>query len=159
MKDGAIVANVVSTYCLTSYLYYTQRIMKHLLKHLATLLSVVVMVSAMSACSDDKDEPEPTLNERLVGTWVMTADEDTQISLILVFNKDQTGSLSTPPINSPSRFIFSQNFNWNTGTTANGFNYIEILKTGGDEILEDGKYELSLIGDALSFGGKRFVRG
>ncbi len=134
--------------------------MKHFIKHFSSIVAVLLMTFTFAACSDDDkkdDEPETpkTLNEQLVGTWQETNLDSDESPYILVFYANQTGSVSYTPT---GRVTYSEDFKWDTGSDSDGFNYVEILKTSGDDLIKDGYYPLSLIGDDLSFGGLRFVR-
>lgn len=129
------------------------------------MIAVLFMSMSFAACSDDdKDEPGngSSLNKRLVGTWIETNLEEDDSPYTLVLRSNQTGMLSYTVDSNSSKsrvsITVTQNFSWNAGTNASGFSYVEILTTGGDNILDDDTYTLSLIGDDLSFGGLRFKR-
>lgn len=145
--------------------------MKHFAKYVSMLVTVMLLAVSFVSCGggdDDDDEPNPgpngttlTLNEQLVGYWTETNLEDGETPYILILNANQTGTISfTVSSNAPSRVSLSmtQSFKWTAGTGANGLNFMTILTTGGDMIIEDGNYTLSVIGDDLSLGGLRFKR-
>jgi len=138
--------------------------MKFYLRKISLIACAIFMAVSFVACGDDdneKEEPEipQTLEQKLVGTWIETNLDGDEPPIKLVFNANQTGSLSfTIDDETRMTLVVTQDFKWTANTDANNNAYVEILTTGGDEILEDGKYTCSVIGDDLSFGGIRFKR-
>lgn len=117
---------------------------------------------------DDKDEPKPDVQQQasLVGTWVRTYSE-TEDGLIykfedkLVFNSDGTG-YNTETTSISNRAGVSQtetdNFLWNESTTADNIRYVEIIHTGGDKIIDNGRFTFTLIGNKLNIFGVVYNR-
>ena len=136
---------------------HVQSIMKTLRKSALLLVAMFVALFATSCGGDDDDEPEvpQTLEEKVLGSWVEINLDDDEPPFYLTLSAGQTGTLS---FTSESRATFTQRFSWEVGTGSNGLNFISILTTGGDKILDDGHYTLTIIGDNLEFGGLRFRR-
>lgn len=130
-----------------------------------TLMFVVTFSICLTACGDEDDDepsiPTKTLNERLVGNWTEIKLDAGEPPYLLSFRSNQSGTISYV-ISDDSRasvtITVSQEFKWNAVENPSATDYIQILTTSGDPILEDGKYTLTLIDDELRFSGLRFRR-
>lgn len=120
------------------------------------------MTCFTSCGDDDEDEPDPVTEETvdpLIGTWI---EDDDEIPYTLVFSENSRGSVQfeISGDNAPARatIVVRQSFQWSKGVSADGVTYVNILTTSGDEILEDGRYSYTIIGNSMMFGGLRFTR-
>ncbi len=137
------------------------------LKHLFALFVCVMVAACFTACSDDEPEnnegqeqeqPQPIEKDPLIGTWI---EDDSDVPYTLILNENGQGSISAAITeNAPSRVVLTitQNFQWTKGVTADGITYVNILTISGDEILDDGRYSYTIMGNIMSFGGLRFTR-
>ena len=131
-------------------------------KNSLTALLMLFAVVSLASCSKD-DPPDVggnTTNTSLIGTWVEAIENEDEYPFILVFNSNNTGEISyTYELYTTRASVRrEQSFNWSVNKNANGFDYINIIKIAGDDILEDGPYGYTVVNNTLSFGGKRFLR-
>lgn len=120
----------------------------------ATMLFVTAAMAP--SCSKEDAEPEKVIEEvnPLIGTWV---EDDSSVPYILTLNQDNSGSIEFSSATRAS-IAFYQYFRWSQGVASTGVTYVNILTTSGDEILSDGRYEYTVIGNKMEFGGLRFTR-
>lgn len=114
---------------------------------------------------DDDDDPTPTQTS-LVGTWTRTYTE-TEDGLTysfedrLVFNADGTGYNSeTESISSRAGISSTETdyFMWKEGVSADNIRYVEIIHTGGDEIIGNGRFTFTLISNKLNLFGVTYTK-
>lgn len=131
--------------------------MKHF-KHLLMLMAMLFAAVSFTACGGDEKEDEPDVPQvevdPLVGTW---RSQNTSASFILHFSADQTGYIQAT-ISTRASYSEQQNFKWSNGVDANGNTFVNLLTTSGDDLLDDGKYLYTVIGDDMDFGSMRFTR-
>ncbi len=116
------------------------------LKSLLLMLAMIMSISLLSTSCSDEDEPE-TEESKLCGTWIENTDE---MPFVLVLNSDTSGSISYT--NDEAGRTYSQKFSWSTGVTSDGLNYMNIIVASGADILENGRYSYTLIGNSLNLG-------
>lgn len=135
-------------------------------KNSLTALLMLFAVVSLASCSKDDDTPDVggnTTNSSLIGTWVEVVETEVEDPFILVFNSNNTGEISCTSdlnwwLNTRYSLHEEQTFNWSVNKNANGFDYINIIKIAGDDILEDGAYSYTVVNNTLSFIGRRFLR-
>ncbi len=128
-------------------------------------MSFLLMASCFTACSDDDDKkneepqnPEETVDS-IIGTWI---EDDSDAPYIMNLRANRTGSIeytvSDNDEYSRASLMLRQNFSWSEGVDSDGLSYVTILTTSGDNILNDGHYYYTVIGDIMKFGGIRFTK-
>lgn len=114
--------------------------------------AAVLLLSAATVLHSCDPKPEKPGNE-IIGTW---QEDDSVNPFILVINKDNTGTLEYS-VATRATVTVRQHFRWTKGKDGDS-NYLDILTTSGDSLLEDGRYQYTIIGDMMRFGGLRFTR-
>lgn len=114
------------------------------------MMLVIVFASVtFTSCSDDDDDDVVTPvedtskpSDPLVGTWV---EKTSTMPFTLVLMENKTGYLS---YDTTSRALLTDHFSWST-TESGGMTYINMIHTGGDNIIYSVVNRYVLAGDEL----------
>lgn len=108
------------------------------LSHFAGMLIVFLSVFFAASCSDD-DDPNPSSQDALIGSWVAEKtwddyDEIETLKMTLTFNKGYTGSI-VEEFSSETKATerYQMNFSWSISSDANGNDILRFSYVSGDK--------------------------
>lgn len=104
----------------------------------------MLLALSLVACGDDDDDKNDSGTSSLVGKWALTqdfsdGDETDNVSMELVFNKDNTGVITETWIyesRASSREVYKMEFSWSTTKDSSGNDIMRISYVSGDKDTE-----------------------
>lgn len=125
--------------------------MKNFYKILTLMMITIISLTTVSCSKDKDDEPVAGSEKSLYGVWIEDTDE---YPYTLTFEKNNTGNIWYE-ISDDTRatLTMSMNFNWSVSTSSDGSTMLNVIYTGGDQVLWSGHTNINryiLAGNTLS---------